>query len=72
MKITRLKRGYVIRLTDTEMSVLDDTVTEGMGSSLWEEVEGGYSHLPPAEQRIINEVNACKRDWMIVTEDRRG
>ena len=71
MKITRLKSGYVIRVTDTEMSVLQDTVSEGMGSSLWDDAEGGYSHLPPAQQRIITEVNTCKRDWMVITEDRR-
>ena len=72
MKITRLKKGYVIRVTDTEMAVLQDTVGEGMGSSLWDDAERGYSHLPPAEQRIITEVINCKRDWMVVTEDRRG
>jgi hypothetical protein len=71
MKITRLKSGYVIRVTDSEMAVLEDTVSEGMGSSLWDDAEGGHSHLPPAQQRIITEVNTCKRDWMVVTEDRR-
>ncbi len=72
MKITRLKKGYVIRVTDTEMAVLEDTVSEGMGSSLWDDAERGYSHMPPAQQRIITEVNTNKRDWMVVTEDRRG
>jgi hypothetical protein len=72
MKITRLKSGYVIRVTDSEMAVLEETVSEGMGSSLWDDVEGGDSHLPPAEQRIITEVNTCKRDWMVVTDDRRA
>lgn len=71
MKITRLKSGYVIRVTDTEMAVLQDTMNEGQGSSLWDDAEGGYSHLPPAEQRIITEVINYKRDWMVVTEDRR-
>ena len=71
MKITRLKKGYVIRLTDAEMSVLQDTVNEGMGSSLWNEEEGGYNHLPSSQKRIITEVNTCKRDWMVITEDRR-
>ena len=72
MKITRLKKGFVIHVTDTEMSVLQDTVCEGMGSSMWDDAERGYSHMPPAEQRIITEVNANKRDWMVVTEDRRA
>jgi len=66
-----MEKGYVIRLTDTEMAVLEETVMEGQGSGLWEDVELGNSHLPPARQRIITEVNTGKRDWMVVTEDRR-
>tara|TARA_S200002703_G_scaffold143791_1_gene137024 strand:- start:346 stop:564 length:219 start_codon:yes stop_codon:yes gene_type:complete len=72
MKITRLKKGYVIRVTDAEMAVLEETVSEGMGSSLWDDVEEGYSHMPPAQRRIITEVNTCKRDWMVVTDNRRA
>lgn len=68
MKITRLKKGYVIRVTDTEFDVLQTTMDEGMGSSLWDEKENG--HLSPAERRIITEVCTQKRDWMVVTEDR--
>lgn len=71
MKITRMKKGYVIRLTDTEMAVLEETVMEGQGSGLWEDVEMGCSHLPPAQQRIITEASTGKRDWMVITEDRR-
>ncbi len=70
MKITRLKKGYVIRVTDTEFSVLDITMQEGMGSGMW--VDFDHGHLLPAEQRIINEVGERKRDWMTITEDRRG
>lgn len=70
MKITRLKKGYVIRVTDTEFSVLDITMQEGMGSGMWIDLDHG--HLSPAEQRIINEVSDSKRDWMVITENRRG
>jgi len=70
MKITRLKKGYVIRVTDTEFSVLDITMQEGRGSGMWVDEDNG--HMKPAEQRIITEVNSNKRDWMVVTEDRRG
>lgn len=69
MKITRLKKGYVIRLSDTEMSVLQTTVSEGMGSSMWD--DGVASHLDPAQKRIVTEALYGKRDWMTVTEDRR-
>tara|TARA_R100001510_G_C7488244_1_gene97224 strand:+ start:153 stop:371 length:219 start_codon:yes stop_codon:yes gene_type:complete len=72
MKITRMKKGYIIRLSDTEMAVLQRTVREGMGTPDWE--EGGWqrAYIPPAEQRIMTEVETQKRDWMVVTEDRRG
>lgn len=69
MKITRLKKGYVIRLSDVEMYVLKETVQEGMGSSMWDEDENG--HLGAAQKRIITEVFYGKRDWMKVTDDRR-
>ncbi len=70
MKITRLKKGYVIRVTDTEFEVLNITMQEGMGSGMWIDLDHG--HLSPAEQRIINEVSDSKRDWMVITENRRG
>ncbi len=70
MKITRLKKGYVIRVTDAEFEVLNITMQEGMGSGMWIDLDHG--HLSPAEQRIINEVGESKRDWMVITEDRRN
>ena len=69
MKITRLKKGYVIRVNDTEFDVLNITMQEGMGASMW--VDEDYGHMSKAEQRIIDEVHNCKRDWMKITEDRR-
>lgn len=69
MKITRMKKGYVIRVTDTEFDVLDITMQEGMGSGMWLDLD--YGQLKPAEKRIINEVVKSKRDWMVITENRR-
>lgn len=69
MKITRMKKGYIIRLSDTEMDVLKITVEEGMGSGMW--LDGVNQHMKPAEQRIMTEVQMMKRDWMKITEDRR-
>lgn len=68
MKITRMKKGYIIRLSDTEMDVLNETVSEGMGSGMW---QGENFHMEPEHKRIITEVQTMKRDWMVVTEDRR-
>lgn len=68
MKITRMKKGYIIRLSDTEMAVLDVTMSEGMGSGMW---QGENQHMEPEQKRIITEVQTMKRDWMVITEDRR-
>lgn len=68
MRITRMKKGYIIRLSNTEMDVLQHTVEEGMGSGMW---HGDNGHMEPAEQRIMTEVQTQKRDWMVITEDRR-
>lgn len=68
MRITRMKKGYIIRLSDTEMAVLDVTMSEGMGSGMW---QGEHQHMDPEQKRIITEVQTMKRDWMVITEDRR-
>ena len=72
MKITRLKKGWAIRLTDSEMNVLIRTVDEGMGASDW--VDGGWhrGHLASAEKRVMTEVLEGKRNWLSGEwEDRR-
>ena len=69
MKITRMRKGYVIRVTNTEFQVLRSLMDEGMGSGMWADCD--YKHMPPAEQRIITEAQSFKRPWMQVTEDRR-
>ena len=64
MKITRMQKGWVIRLTDTEMNVLRRTVDAGMGAADW--VDGGWQrdHIPPAEKRVMTEVSLGKRNWL--------
>jgi len=69
MKITKMKRGYIIRLSDTEFDVLQQTVSEGMGSDMW--LDDCNGHMSPAEQRVITQVNYGQRDWMKITENRR-
>ena len=48
MKITRMKKGYIIRLSDTEMAVLNVTMSEGMGSGMW---QGENQHMDPDKKR---------------------
>ena len=71
MKVTRLKKGYRINLSDAEWYVLERTVQEGMGASDW--TDGGWQrgHIPPDEKRIMTEATMGNRPWMVVTEDRR-
>ena len=72
MKVTRLKKGYRINLSDAEWAVLTRTMDEGMDAVDW--VEGGWpqDHIPPDEKRIMTEAETGKRPWMVVTDDRRS
>ena len=63
MKITKLKRGWRINLTDTEMDVLSLQVQEGF-STMAEGFEDDCSPLSPAQKRIFNEVQNGKREWI--------
>ena len=71
MKITRMKKGYIIRLSDTEMALLQEINSEGI-MSYHEMHESNLTSLSSAEKRILTEIETMKRDWMVVTEDRRG
>lgn len=60
MKITKLKRGWRINLTDTEMQVLRMQVFEGslaLAEDLWDA-------LSPSRKRIMTEVSKGKRKWL--------
>ena len=70
MKVTKMKRGYIIRLSDTEFDLLSGEMQcEFMGSGTF--VDGDWKHLPPAQQRVLTEIANLKRDWLVVTENRR-
>ena len=63
MKITKLKKGYRINLTDTEMDILRSINSEGLFA--YTEMHGeGTSGLNPAEKRILTEINNGKREWI--------
>jgi hypothetical protein len=70
MKITRLKKGYAIRLSDVEFDLLEQIHGEGFMAYAENHAED-MTGLSPKEKRILTEVVELKRDWMIVTEDRR-
>ena len=53
MRITRMKKGYIIRLSNTEMDFLQHTVKEGMGSGM---SHGENQHMEPAERRIMTDL----------------
>lgn len=64
MKITKLKRGWRINLTDTEMVLLREQVQEGF-SHMTEDLEANCSTLSPAGKRIMTEVFDMKREWLL-------
>jgi len=71
MKVTKMKRGYIIRLSDSEYDLLSNTIKhEALGSSVF--IDEDWGHLPPAQQRICREIVNGTRDWLVVTEDRRN
>ena len=70
MKVTKMKRGYIIRLSDTEFRLLQSIEEEGRMSFLemhYDDVSG----LSKEEKRILTEVDNMARDWMVITENRR-
>jgi len=70
MKVTKMKRGYIIRLSDTEFELLRTIEEEGhMGFA--EMHADDLTGLPKEEKRILTQVLNMTRDWMVITENRR-
>jgi hypothetical protein len=63
MKVTKLKKGYRINLSDTEMSVLRQINAEGMQGYL-ELHHVNQTGLDSAEKRILTEIQTMKRNWL--------
>tara|TARA_Y100001972_G_C7657837_1_gene331418 strand:+ start:2969 stop:3160 length:192 start_codon:yes stop_codon:yes gene_type:complete len=63
MKITKLKRGWRINLSDTEMDILRIQVQEGF-SQMTEDIKYDCAPLSPAAKRIMTEVFDMKREWI--------
>lgn len=65
MKITKLKRGWRINLTDSEMNVLQLIHSEGFMWAAEAHIEGDMTGLSkPAEKRILTEILEDKREWL--------
>ena len=63
MKITKLKKGYRINLTDTEMRLLQSIHSEGYTAHI-EMHEEDTTGLNAPEKRILTEINNGKREWL--------
>lgn len=74
MKVTKLKRGYRINLSDSEMSVLRTLFGEGSESGLVTDLieHNGESDWTPAEKAIVRKLPIVGEHWLKTTEDRRG
>ena len=71
MKVTRLKKGYRINLSDAEWHLLSgEMLQEALGSPTFYNEDWG--HLPPAVQRICRGISDGTRDWFAITDDRRA
>lgn len=63
MKVTKLKKGYRINLSDTEMTLLRTFSAEGLTAYI--EMHGEDSTgLDPAEKRVLTEIMNSKREWL--------
>jgi hypothetical protein len=71
MKVTRMKRGYIIRLSDAEFELLSSIEMEGR-AAYQEMHDENLTGLDAPEKLILTEVMEMKRDWMAVTDDRRN
>ena len=63
MKITKLKKGYRINLTDTEMELLRCIHSEGL-LAYQEMHHEDMTGLSTPEKRILTEINNGKREWL--------
>ena len=67
MKITRLKRGYRINMSDTEFQLYQRLLDAGMADM----------HAPDLDdpiERYFDRISSTEKisDWVVVAEDRRG
>lgn len=70
MKVTKLKKGYRINLSDSEYNLLSGEMQwEFMFSSTF--VDKDWKHLPANQQRVLTEISNMTRDWFAITENRR-
>lgn len=63
MKITKLKKGYRINLTDTEMGLLQSIHSEGYTAYI-EMHDEDITGLDAPKKRILTEINNGKREWL--------
>ena len=70
MKITRLKRGYRLRLSDSEFDALEFLVNHGQAD--WGTVSTEeYTTMPPAVRRVLDFGRLSEIGWARIDEDRR-
>ena len=63
MKVTKLKKGYRINLSDAEMGLLREINAEGLQAYI-EMHDEDLIGLNPAEKRILTEIMNSKREWL--------
>jgi hypothetical protein len=70
MKITRLKKGYEITLTDAEFTLISGLVSDGVQT--YQGDESAYSdYLTPQDKRTWTLLEKKRGGLMVIDEDRR-
>ena len=62
MKITRLKRGYRLHMSDAEFDLYNIAIAEG------------FAGLAATEENdLLNKINGTEKisDWFVISDDRR-
>ena len=67
MKITRLKHGYQLSMSDKEFELYLRLIDQGMGDM------GNYDDPSDPVQAYYNQISGTEKisDWVVVAEDRR-
>jgi hypothetical protein len=71
MKVTRLKKGYRIAMTDAEFALIRGLVSDG--ANTYQGDETAYNdYLTPQDKRTWTRLENTRGGLMVIDEDQRG
>jgi len=71
MKITRLKKGYRLHMSDAEFNLHQDVLHEGFATM---ETIADFGVCATAENQLFHKINGTEAisDWFVISDDRRS